>query len=49
MWELFLKKRVFMFANPDFEQKDQPIDVSEVYIDTKPVIDFSSNVSWPIL
>lgn len=25
--------RIFMFSNPDFEQKEQPIDVSEVYID----------------
>jgi hypothetical protein len=26
--------RVFVLSNPDFEQQDQPIDVSEVYIDT---------------
>jgi hypothetical protein len=29
------KGRIFTLSNPDFEQKDQPIDVSEVYIDTK--------------
>lgn len=27
--------RVFILSNPDFEQKDHHIDVSEVYIDTK--------------
>jgi hypothetical protein len=26
--------RTFMLSDPNFEQKDQPIDVSEVYIDT---------------
>jgi hypothetical protein len=32
---LKLNGRVFMLSNPDFEQKDHRIDVSEVYIDTK--------------
>ena len=27
--------RVFEFVNPDFEQQDRPIDLSEVYIDTR--------------
>jgi hypothetical protein len=27
--------RVFVLSDPEFEQKEQPIDVSEVYIDTK--------------
>ncbi len=29
--------RMFMLSNPDFEQKDKPIDVCEVYIDTTTV------------
>jgi hypothetical protein len=27
--------RIFLLSEPDFEAKDQPVDINEVYIDTK--------------